>query len=170
MRPGYAVPPELLMIERAATMAFAAGALVFPGGRIDPGDHALAAMLADAPCDAAARIAAIRETIEEVGVAVGLDPAPAVPTIPISPKPLTPIGRDMAAMLAVHQLRLDLSALTPFARWQPNFAEIRTFDARFYLAQAPVGADALPMAVKASVRSGRAPKPSSPITPQATII
>ena len=31
------------MLERAETMAFAAGALVFPGGRIDPEDHAMAA-------------------------------------------------------------------------------------------------------------------------------
>jgi 8-oxo-dGTP pyrophosphatase MutT (NUDIX family) len=29
--------PELLMVERAKAMAFAGGALVFPGGRIDPG-------------------------------------------------------------------------------------------------------------------------------------
>ena len=28
-------PPDLLMVERAEGMAFAAGALVFPGGRID---------------------------------------------------------------------------------------------------------------------------------------
>ena len=37
--------PELLMVERARAMVFAGGALVFPGGRIDPGDHALAARL-----------------------------------------------------------------------------------------------------------------------------
>jgi hypothetical protein len=36
-------PPEILMLERAETMAFAAGALVFPGGRIDPEDHSMAA-------------------------------------------------------------------------------------------------------------------------------
>ena len=34
---------ELLMVERASTMAFAAGALVFPGGAVDPADLALAA-------------------------------------------------------------------------------------------------------------------------------
>ena len=28
--------PELLMMERPGHMAFAAGALVFPGGRIEP--------------------------------------------------------------------------------------------------------------------------------------
>ena len=31
-------PPELLMVERSEGMAFAAGALVFPGGRIDAAD------------------------------------------------------------------------------------------------------------------------------------
>ncbi|MFL6801753.1 MAG: NUDIX hydrolase, partial [Sphingomicrobium sp.] len=34
-------PPELLMVERAEGMAFAAGALVFPGGRIDEADRRL---------------------------------------------------------------------------------------------------------------------------------
>ena len=33
----------ILMMERTRNMAFAAGALVFPGGRIDPEDHAVAA-------------------------------------------------------------------------------------------------------------------------------
>src|SRR3978361_1475231 len=32
-------PPELLVTERTGQMAFAAGALVFPGGRIDADDH-----------------------------------------------------------------------------------------------------------------------------------
>src|SRR5258707_1005144 len=35
-------PPELLMVERAEGMAFAAGAWVFPGGRIDAADRTLA--------------------------------------------------------------------------------------------------------------------------------
>ncbi|NNM75925.1 NUDIX domain-containing protein [Sphingomonas sp. ID1715] len=65
-RPG--APPQLLITERAAGMAFAGGALVFPGGRIDPEDHVAAA---DHPHldseEAAARIAALRETIEETG-------------------------------------------------------------------------------------------------------
>src|SRR6185369_8831284 len=64
-------PPELLMVERSAGMRFAAGAAVFPGGRIDPADHELADMAAPAhlPRDeAAARIAAIRETLEEAGL------------------------------------------------------------------------------------------------------
>jgi 8-oxo-dGTP pyrophosphatase MutT (NUDIX family) len=65
--------PELLITQRAADMAFAGGMLVFPGGRIDPEDRVRAAAHADLPPkDAAARIAAIRETAEEVGFDFGL--------------------------------------------------------------------------------------------------
>jgi 8-oxo-dGTP pyrophosphatase MutT (NUDIX family) len=65
--------PELLITQRAAGMAFAGGMLVFPGGRIDPEDRVRAAAHADLPPkDAAARIAAIRETAEEVGFDFGL--------------------------------------------------------------------------------------------------
>src|ERR1043165_5830960 len=67
-------PPELLMTERTGRLAFAAGALVCPGGRIDADDHATAETCS-VP-DAAARIAAIRETIEETGLAPGLTPRP----------------------------------------------------------------------------------------------
>lgn len=143
MRPHAGGAPELLMIERAAGMAFAAGALVFPGGRIDPGDHALAANAAivggcDDPDDAAARIAAIRETIEEVGIAVGIAPAPD-PAALAGLREALAEGADFGALLATGGWRLDLGALTPFARWCPNFRETRTFDTRFYLAAAGAG-------------------------------
>ena len=62
-----AAPPELLVVERSATMAFAGGAIVFPGGRIDADDHAIAAAHSHEPEEGAARVAAIRETLEESG-------------------------------------------------------------------------------------------------------
>src|SRR3954447_15327234 len=65
-------PPQLLMVERAEGMAFAAGALVFPGGRIDEADGELAAELGVE----GALIAAVRETIEETAVPVALTPTP----------------------------------------------------------------------------------------------
>src|SRR4051795_13147150 len=65
-------PPELLMVERAGGMAFAAGALVFPGGRIDQADRELGSQTG---FDAAA-IAAIRETLEETAIPAGLRPVP----------------------------------------------------------------------------------------------
>jgi 8-oxo-dGTP pyrophosphatase MutT (NUDIX family) len=59
--------PELLMVERPRTMAFAGGAMVFPGGRIDPADHAGTESL-----EQAAAAAAVRETAEETGLEVPL--------------------------------------------------------------------------------------------------
>ncbi|GAA4004938.1 NUDIX hydrolase [Sphingomonas humi] len=61
-------PPELLMVERPRTMAFAGGAMVFPGGRIDPADWDGVGTLEEA----AAR-AAVRETAEETGLDVALE-------------------------------------------------------------------------------------------------
>jgi 8-oxo-dGTP pyrophosphatase MutT (NUDIX family) len=139
MRPAPAGgPPEILMLERAATMAFAAGALVFPGGRIDPDDHSTAARFPEL-ADAAARIAAIRETIEETGVAPALRPDPDSAAL----REAIAAGRPFAALLDEMGLALDLEALTPFARWCPNFREARRFDTLFYLAEAPGGGHSL---------------------------
>jgi 8-oxo-dGTP pyrophosphatase MutT (NUDIX family) len=127
-------PPEILMLERAQTMAFAAGALVFPGGRIDPEDESMAARFPGL-ADAAARIAAIRETIEETGVAPAILPAPD----PSALREAMAAGRPLGALLEEMGLSLDLDSLTPFARWCPNFREARRFDTLFYLAEAPPG-------------------------------
>lgn len=132
-------PPDLLMVERAKAMAFAGGMLVFPGGRIDPGDYALAAALGGDDEDTPARIAAIRETIEEAGVPVGLTPAPDAATLATIRLGLH-AGESFAALLDAHGLTLDLDALTYFARWLPAHAHMRIFDTRFYLARWPDGA------------------------------
>lgn len=130
MRPG-ADAPELLMIERAAGMAFAPGALVFPGGRIDPDDHALGG---DAP--GAAKVAAIRETLEETGIAVAILAQPDE-ALELQLRAGLASGTPLSQMLRGHHLRLDPQALVPFARWRPNFKETRRFDTMFFLAAAP---------------------------------
>lgn len=132
-------PPEVLMVERAPAMAFAAGALVFPGGRIDPGDVALAAAIAHPSHDAAARIAAIRETIEEAGIAIGLLPAPPPPAIATIREGLH-AGRPFAGLLHAIGATLDPGSLVAFARWLPAHAHARIFDTRFYLACLPADA------------------------------
>ena len=129
VRERTAVAPELLMVERATGMAFAGGALVFPGGRIDEADR----ILSD---DHAAKIAAIRETLEEVAVPVAIDPLPSreqsleLQRQLIADQPLT-------NLIDPAMLRLD--DLTPFARWVPKFHAKRRFDALFFLARAPEG-------------------------------
>jgi 8-oxo-dGTP pyrophosphatase MutT (NUDIX family) len=127
-------PPELLMVERAGGMAFAAGALVFPGGRIDEADRQLAA---STRIDAAA-IAAIRETIEETAVPVGLSPTPSADIARALQDSLV-AERPFAQLLRDHRLELGAEALIPFARWVPKFHAVRRFDTLFFIAQCPAG-------------------------------
>ena len=124
LRDRPAGPPEILMVERSAAMAFAGGALVFPGGRIDPGDRALALAMGDG--DLAPRLAAIRETIEEAGIAIGVD---------------GDVGAMRAALAdgaTIGDLGpVDPSTITPYARWRPDHVPVRVFDTHFYLARLP---------------------------------
>ena len=132
-------PPELLVTERTGHMAFAAGALVFPGGRIDAEDEATASRLAPGDGDAAAKIAAIRETIEETGIAPALAPPLHAATAAELRAGLA-AGTPFASLLDRHGLTIAADQLVPFARWCPNFRETRRFDTLFFLAEAPAGA------------------------------
>lgn len=124
-------PPELLMVERAEGMAFAGGALVFPGGRIDESDRS-------ALCDDvdAARVAAIRETVEETAIAVGIDPVPSA-DLALELQAQLLADRKFEDLLGEHRLTLNLDALIPFARWVPKFHATRRFDTLFFIARAP---------------------------------
>jgi 8-oxo-dGTP pyrophosphatase MutT (NUDIX family) len=128
-------PPELLMVERAEGMAFAAGALVFPGGRIDDADRKFAAELG---LEDGSAVAAIRETIEETAVPVGLSPLPVRQEALLLQQQLTG-DDDFAALLSGAGLTLETADLTPFARWVPKFHAVRRFDTFFFVARCPPG-------------------------------
>lgn len=128
--------PHILVVERSAQMAFAAGAVVFPGGRIDEADRILAAAVGF-PEDAA-KVTAIRETIEETGVVAGLSGSIG-PELGSEMQQALHGGSDLGALLQIHGLELDLAGLTPFARWMPAFKQPRKFDTLFYVARAPAG-------------------------------
>ena len=138
MRRTPAGPPRLLVMERTKSMAFAAGALVFPGGRIDPDDIVLGERFGHGLDHPAARVAAIRETIEETGIAPAVTPLPD-PALTDQLRKELERGTPFSDLLARSGLVLDLAALTPFARWCPSFKETRRFDTIFFLAEAPEG-------------------------------
>ncbi len=136
--------PDILMVERSSKMVFAGGAIVFPGGRVDADDHLLAARSTGIELDcAAARVAAIRETIEESGIPIAI--AGRVHEGWLNEARAALHNRaTFSSLLDEAGLTLDLSALQPFSRWRPNFKEARIFDTRFYIARAP---DNLPEAI-----------------------
>src|SRR5688572_10575260 len=100
--------PEILVVQRSAQMAFAAGAIVFPGGRVDEADRHLAIRLGRP--DDAPKITAVRETIEETGVIPaicgGIDPA-----LGLSLQASLHQGASLSQLLDSSGLQLDLDAL-----------------------------------------------------------
>lgn len=132
-------PPELLMVQRAKEMRFAGGAAVFPGGRIDPEDRDLAARLMPEgdPEVSAARIAGIRETLEETGLAIATEQSVSVSeaadarTMLLEQGALAPVLEKFGWTLAPNQLTL-------FAHWCPPID--KAFDTRFFVHNLGTGA------------------------------
>ena len=125
-------------------MAFAGGMAVFPGGRVDPEDFALGEMVAKdgkiTADEAAHQIAAIRETLEETGLALGLTGDITANTAQAA-RALLEEKKALAPVLDAFGWELDLAQITPFARWFPkNENNSRVYDPRFYIANLGTGA------------------------------
>jgi 8-oxo-dGTP pyrophosphatase MutT (NUDIX family) len=130
-------PPLILMVERVKSMAFAAGAVVFPGGKVDDHDRAYAGVL-DHGLDldeAAARLAVIRETIEEAGLALALAGVSDAADCAEARAALHD-GASLKEICDDHGWVPQLDRLIPWARWRPPNLETRVFDTRFYLIDA----------------------------------
>lgn len=132
-------PAEVLMVQRAKEMRFAGGAAVFPGGRIDPADRTLAGDLAagEDPDVIAAKIAGVRETLEETGLAIALTRPVAAQEAREARALLLETGM-LAPVLEQFGWTLALDTLIPFARWCPQWDG--AFDTRFFLADLGTGA------------------------------
>jgi 8-oxo-dGTP pyrophosphatase MutT (NUDIX family) len=143
---------EVFMVKRHHQIDFASGALVFPGGKLDPhdGDAALrdladgAAVLDNLRLSLAA--CAIREGFEESGILLArkenhsdyIDAAAATALAPWRTK-LNASEVGLVEFLSKEKLRLACDALVPFAHWvTPTFMPKR-FDTYFYIAATPAG-------------------------------
>jgi len=135
--------PQVLMTVRAREMRFAGGMAVFPGGRVDPADYALGEKVAGewglSSDEAAHQIAAVRETLEETGLALGLAGAITAQSAAAARAMLGETGA-LAPVLEAFGWRLDLAQIVPFARWFPKNENIpRVYDTRFYIADLGTG-------------------------------
>lgn len=140
---------EVLMVERHANIGFAGGALVWPGGKIDPADFdagwldAASDLQAYAPDERAARVGAIREAYEECGLLLATRSGVPVGAHAGSLTDMRQrVDKDATLfqpLVRGHGLTLCTHDLHPFARWIPPPALHKRFDTRFYLARLPVG-------------------------------
>jgi 8-oxo-dGTP pyrophosphatase MutT (NUDIX family) len=148
---------EVFMLVRHHAIDFASGAMVFPGGRVEENDFALAGNAALCPngngfdIEAMAfRVAAIRETFEECGV---LFARPNQPTGTIDAQlvdaetlkkvahthraPLASGLADFDAVLTEYGLCAATDLLTHFAHWITPRNQPKRYDTHFFLAEAP---------------------------------
>lgn len=132
-------PPQLLMVQRARTLRFAGGAVVFPGGKVDAADCVLGAQLwpDDDPEVASARIAVIRETLEETGLVIAVKEPVSAQTAAAARAMLIGDGR-LAPVLQAYGWTLEPERLTLFAHWCPKHDG--AFDTRFFVTDLGTGA------------------------------
>jgi 8-oxo-dGTP pyrophosphatase MutT (NUDIX family) len=136
---------EVFMQVRHQDMKFASGALVFPGGRVDPEDHALAADAALSPATVgldrlggALRVAAIRETFEESGVLLARPRGEAALVSAEQLRNVSAGSHGFAQMLTDAGLVLAADLLVHFARWITPVQNPRRFDTHFFALAAPI--------------------------------
>ncbi|HVX70135.1 MAG TPA: NUDIX hydrolase [Mycobacteriales bacterium] len=151
--------PEVYLLRRAASMAFAAGAFVFPGGSVDLRDEDLpdeawvgrsfAAWATDLSSDQrlarALVCAAVRETFEESGVLLaGADGTTVVADTSgddWEADRLALIDRSLslAELMGRRGLVVRADLLQPWTHWLTPEVESRRFDTRFFVAALPEG-------------------------------
>ncbi len=157
--------PEVFLMTRQLTMAFAAGMAVFPGGGVDardggsgrdgglpwagPAPQRWGEVLGVGPTTAVELVcAAVRETFEECGVLLATAPgSQAFPTVDDEgweAERRRLLDREVALsdLLVARGLVLRTDLLRPWARWTTPEFEPRRYDTWFFLAALPAGAGA----------------------------
>jgi 8-oxo-dGTP pyrophosphatase MutT (NUDIX family) len=143
---------EVFMVKRHHQIDFVAGALVFPGGRVDKGDSEAALRdHADGGAEwneimRAMGAAAIREAFEESGILLARD---ADTGELVSAERLERLERfrgalekrevGLAELLRSERLRLAYDHLVHFAHWITPTNMPKRFDTHFFLAKSPLG-------------------------------
>ena len=142
------------MMRRVSAMSFAGGALVFPGGGVDP-------------CDADTRVRWSGGTVDSLSSRLGVDEVQARALVNAAGRELfeeagvllsrSVVGGDrtaqrhavearatsMADLLEADEDALDVSRLIPWARWVTPPTEPRRYDTWFFVSPTSAGLEAL---------------------------
>jgi 8-oxo-dGTP pyrophosphatase MutT (NUDIX family) len=138
---------EVLMVQRHHQIDFASGALVFPGGKTHPSDESpgwLERVLGweeTPPLERRLRIAAIREAYEETGILIArhadLSHFSGDERAGAARGDVVAAPDTFLELVTELDLKLDLAALTVFARWITPAMMPKRFDTWFFVAAAP---------------------------------
>ncbi|HWY16897.1 MAG TPA: hypothetical protein VNX86_17330 [Rhizomicrobium sp.] len=143
---------EVFMVKRHHEMGFAAGALVFPGGKACSEDFDVS--LADhmngasdwSPHMRAVAVAAIREAFEEAGVLLARDcgtgkivTGERFDALESYREKIENGQTSLGEMLRTERLTLACDELVHFAHWITPKSMPKRFDTHFFLARAPAG-------------------------------
>jgi 8-oxo-dGTP pyrophosphatase MutT (NUDIX family) len=164
--------PEVFMVVRHHEIDSFSGALVFPGGKVDPGDGEARQYCvgAEGMEDTALtfRVAAIREAFEECGVLLAYDNGGDFLRAERLAE-LETAWRDrlqgdeatIGELCAAENLRLAIDHLVHFAHWITPRVVPKIFDTHFFLAAAP--------ADQVALHDGEESTDSTWITPAAAV-
>ncbi|MGO9839522.1 MAG: NUDIX hydrolase [Polyangiaceae bacterium] len=136
---------EVFCVERQK-VGFLGGAVVFPGGKLDPDDldRGWAALVTpprawerSIPADESGlrglAVAACREALEEAAILPVDGVFPVHADLLEWRQRLARKETTLRGLLEARGLRLDLAALRPLARWITPTSEARRYDTRFFL-------------------------------------
>lgn len=146
---------EVLLLRRHAAAGVLGGAYVFPGGKLEQRDRQLSPSLVnmtteqlrsalcepDIELDTACQIyaAAVRETLEECGLLLGIDQPPGGQAL-VQAQGMVNSGLSLDKVLAHFGWHLNASSLLPWSRWitprRPTVTN-RRFDTRFFVSALP---------------------------------
>jgi len=137
---------EVYMLRRSAKAAFMPDVFVYPGGAVDGDDEALAELLVGRVHPAVEPrfvVAAIRESFEECGLFFGCSSrgdrlALTQPMLDAARRDALRGARSFATIVRDFDVHLDANALAYFSQWVTPPVESRRFDARFFVARAPL--------------------------------
>jgi len=141
------------MMRRVPGMAFAAGACVFPGGRVDESDADVSIrwhgntpewfaerLGVEVTLARAVVTAAVRELFEESGVLLTVPPL--TNDLEAARHAVESRTTGLSGWLAEQSCVLDVSGLRPWGRWVTPLTEPRRFDTWFFVAVVPTSVEA----------------------------
>ena len=141
---------HVLALRRTDDSTFVAGHTLFPGGAGDDGDREprwvdlSSGEVGDLPGmddPLSYRIAAVRETIEEVGMTMGSGVPEVAADLVSRRRDLESGAVSLAELITTAGVRVDLSDLWPVARWVTPMPSVKRYDTAFFVARAPAGAE-----------------------------